>query len=72
VTLWRHKRRGTVYAVLAENILLQCATDEEVEQRFANQSWVVYRSIDTGNTYVRLTAEFHDGRFEKVERREES
>lgn len=65
--LWRHKKRGTVYTIEANDALLQCSTHPEIEDRFGGLKWTVYRDVATNKTYIRLTSEFNDGRFERVE-----
>ena len=66
-TLWRHKKRGTTYEIIDDSASLQCAAAEEFERMFEDDSWTVYRNINTGAVYVRPTEEFLDGRFEKIE-----
>ena len=65
--LWRHKKRGTVYEVLYDAAGLKCATEPEFEHMFDDEHWTVYRNVKTGAISIRLTEEFNDGRFEKVE-----
>jgi hypothetical protein len=65
--LWRHKKRGTVYEIITQDASLQCATWPEMEEMFDDDTFTVYRSINTSAIYVRPTPEFMDGRFEKVE-----
>jgi hypothetical protein len=64
---WRHKKRGTVYEILTSDAVLQCATQPEIEDTFEQHKWTVYRNIHSGAIYVRLTVEFMDGRFERVD-----
>lgn len=56
MNLYRHVRTGRVYAVLISNATLEA--DET--------SCVVYQAIDQDRVWIRPSAEFHDGRFEKV------
>lgn len=65
--LWRHKKRGTVYAIDANDALMQCSTHPEIEGMFGGKKWTVYRDVASNKTYIRLTSEFNDGRFERVE-----
>lgn len=64
--LWRHKKRGTVYEIITRDASLQCAAAPEFEELFDDDTFTVYRSVDTGAIYVRPTPEFEDGRFERV------
>lgn len=63
---YRHKKRGTIYEVLTDSASLQCSCAPEVEHLFGDDTFTVYRSVDTGAVYVRPTPEFLDGRFEPV------
>jgi hypothetical protein len=67
MTKWRHKKRGTTYEIISDVVSLQCASAPEFEDMFAEDYWTAYRNVETGATYVRPTAEFLDGRFEKIE-----
>lgn len=64
--IWQHKKRGTTYQVMTHFALLQCASDQEIEDRFKDLNWTIYRSREDGAVYVRLTSEFMDGRFERI------
>jgi hypothetical protein len=64
--IWRHKKRGTTYQVMTHFAALQCASDQETEDRFKDLNWTIYRSREDGAVYVRLTSEFMDGRFERI------
>lgn len=64
---YRHKKRGTVYEVLTEYASLQCSAAPEFEEMFDDENWTVYKNVETGAVWVRLTMEFMDGRFEKLE-----
>ena len=66
--LWRHKVRGSVYEILIDDASLQCSAAPAFEEMFEDDNWIVYRNVDTGAFSVRPTAEFHDGRFEKIEK----
>jgi hypothetical protein len=63
---YRHKRRGTVYEVITDTASIQCDCARDFEEQFADENWTVYRSVDTGAIFVRLTPEFLDGRFELI------
>lgn len=65
-TLWRHKKRGTVYEIVTENASLQMSSDLDIEHRWDDEAFVVYRNIKTGAMYVRPYMEFFDGRFEAI------
>ena len=64
---WRHKKRGTIYEVLTNGASLQCSAAPEFEKLFEDNAWTVYRSVETDTIYIRPTAEFLDGRFERIE-----
>ena len=57
---WRHVKRGTVYLILEQG-RLQLDGDHD------DAVITVYRSVDTEEVWARLTSEFLDGRFERVE-----
>lgn len=63
---WHHKRRRTVYEVIVQRVVLQCAGEQKFEDMFLQDVWTVYRDVDSGHHYVRPTKEFLDGRFERV------
>jgi len=63
---WRHKKSGSVYEIITHEAKLQCASDQQLEDTFECDKWTVYKSIKTGDIWVRLTQEFMDGRFDKV------
>lgn len=63
---YRHKKRGTVYEIVTHDASLQCSAAPEFEGMFEDDTFTVYRSVDTGAVYVRPTPEFLDGRFEPV------
>lgn len=65
-TLWRHKKRGTTYEIITDSASFQCSAWPHAEETFEDDTFTVYRSVDTGAVYVRPTEEFLDGRFEKV------
>lgn len=65
-TLWRHKKRGTVYTVLFDAASLQCASAPEFETLFDDDHFVVYQNVRTSAVYVRPAPEFFDGRFERL------
>jgi hypothetical protein len=60
---YRHKKRGSIYRVLAEKAEAQCATADIEEAEVV----VVYQAERDGSVWVRRRAEFFDGRFELVE-----
>lgn len=63
---WRHKKRGTTYEVLTDSVSLQCSAARDFERMFKDDSWTVYRNLQTGHVCVRPTKEFLDGRFERL------
>lgn len=54
--LWQHKKTGGMYEVIC-NANLESDPDTLM---------VVYRSVRTGERWVRPAAEFNDGRFERA------
>lgn len=64
--LWRHNLRGSVYEVVTHDASFQCSAWQYAEEQFADETFTVYRSVDTGAMYVRLTEEFKDGRFTRI------
>lgn len=63
---WRHKKRGVVYEIVTSTASMQCASAPAFEGLFKDSKWTVYRNVATGGVWIRLTAEFMDGRFERV------
>jgi hypothetical protein len=66
MSLWRHKKRGTVYEIITDHATIQCSTYPDFEEKVGDAAWTVYRNIKTHAIYVRPTKEFLDGRFEMV------
>lgn len=60
---WRHKRRQTIYLVLAVGLLQ--ASDGDLHNHEGEQL-VVYRDISSQQVWVRPLREFLDGRFEPL------
>lgn len=59
--IWRHKKRGTSYTILAEGEL------HSAEFSVLNGSTLVaYRDVDSGKVWFRPKDEFFDGRFERI------
>lgn len=58
---WRHKARGSTYAVVDAQGVVQ--TDAPLRDY---DMVVIYRDEKTGRHYVRPPGEFMDGRFEKI------
>jgi hypothetical protein len=65
--VWRHKKRLSVYEIVAHSALIQCSTFPDVEAAVGEVLWVAYRGMGSGMMYFRPKAEFLDGRFELVE-----
>jgi len=64
-TLYRHKKRGTVYRIIHESYFqgstLTCSAAGELDDRPV----VVYQDVEyPQKVWVRLRKEFFDGRFE--------
>lgn len=57
--IWRHKKRGTLYRVIAKAQLQASGPVAD------GDDMVVYMSLD-GRFFVRSVSEFSDGRFEKA------
>jgi len=64
--LYTHAKRGGLYEIVSGSARLQCSTAPEFEEQLGKAHWTVYRNVDTGAVYVRLTDEFMDGRFAEV------
>jgi hypothetical protein len=60
-TRWRHVKRGTIYVEIGTGCL-QTAESEKLD----DQQVVIYQAETGGQTWVRPTYEFMDGRFERV------
>lgn len=56
---WRHKKRGSTYTEIAR-ATFQCTGSSLDEEPV-----VIYQAAD-GDFWVRLVAEFEDGRFERI------
>jgi NAD(P)H-dependent FMN reductase len=68
---WRHKKRGSVYEIVAIDGSIQVASlDGDVAEMIAamleEQDWIVYRPVDGYKLHFRMSGEFLDGRFEQV------
>ena len=61
-SLWRHKKRGSVYRVIDGSAQVQAPEDSGLTDY---EVVVVYQS-NAGETWVRRHSEFLDGRFEKL------
>ena len=64
--IWRHKKTGGEYEIVATDAGVQCSAAPVVEELFADDEWVVYRSTRGHRMLVRPRPEFLDGRFELV------
>lgn len=63
---FEHNKSGGKYVVVTSDAFLQCSTEPEFEVKFGESRWTVYRNIETGAYYIRLTDEFNDGRFTQI------
>lgn len=61
---WRHKKRGSVYEIVATDCTMQCSSYEAWAME--EEMWVAYRSITGHQLHFRMSEEFLDGRFELV------
>lgn len=59
---WQHRKRGTTYTIIGQ-ALAQC--EKPITD---NETVLVYRDVDSGKWAIRRPDEFHDGRFERVEK----
>lgn len=55
-TVYRHKKSGSFYIKISDKVLC------------GSEPYVLYRSAETGQSWLRPFDEFHDGRFEPLER----
>lgn len=60
-SVWKHKKRGTSYRIQDYKVRAQCETPLQ-----DGEYVMLYYNIEDGTYSVRRAAEFHDGRFEKV------
>lgn len=67
MSLFTHHKRGGRYEVITSRAHLQCSTDQSLEDTYEKMPWTIYRDVDNGEIYIRLTSEFQDGRFIEVE-----
>jgi hypothetical protein len=58
--LFQHKKTAGLYRVVAEDARMEAEGRASVE-------YAVYRNIVTGETWIRASEEFFDGRFERIE-----
>lgn len=58
--MWKHKKRGTTYDILAHGIL------QMSDKQYDMMEVVVYECLETGQVWVRPETEFYDGRFEHL------
>ena len=63
---YTHNKRGGLYEVITDKALLQCSTDQALEDTYETQHWTVYRGLHSNMVFIRLTVEFMDGRFIEV------
>lgn len=65
---WRHKKRGSVYEIVATDAAIQITSigDDEMQDMLEDEDWIAYRQVDGHRLYFRMREEFLDGRFEKV------
>lgn len=65
-TLYRHKKRGTTYRIIAD-VTMQCSgPGEHLVATLDDKPIVVYQDVDTYKLWARLKSEFFDGRFEEL------
>ncbi|QDP61580.1 MAG: hypothetical protein Tp138OMZ00d2C19078261_41 [Prokaryotic dsDNA virus sp.] len=56
MNIWRHKKTGGLYTVLADDLRIEAT----------NQRGVLYQSLIDQKKWVRPYGEFYDGRFESL------
>ena len=62
-TMWKHIKTDEIY-VIDDEVVMQASTKgEELDEAAV----IIYKSIKTGEKFVRLKEEFLDGRFKKYE-----
>jgi len=61
---WRHRRRGTTYEALTYSARLNVSDPRWLVDQ---ADVTVYVDVESGRACVRATAEFSDGRFEKID-----
>jgi len=61
---WRHRRRGTTYEALTYSARLNVSDPRWLVDQ---ADVTVYVDVESGQPCVRATAEFSDGRFEKID-----
>lgn len=65
---WKHKKRGSVYEIVATDAAIQITTigDDEMQDMLEDEDWIAYRPINGHRLYFRMREEFLDGRFEQL------
>lgn len=62
---WRHKKRGSVYEIVATDAALQIATKGEDYGWLEDEDFIAYRPMNGYRLFFRMREEFLDGRFER-------
>ncbi|TWA89557.1 hypothetical protein [Bradyrhizobium stylosanthis] len=64
--IWRHKKRGHLYEIVAIDAMIQLSSigDDEVAEVLEGEDWIAYRPVDGYRLFFRMRDEFLDGRFE--------
>lgn len=65
-TLYRHKKRGTVYRILHGATFQYSGPSLSTASQLDDMTVIVYQDVDSHKVWVRLHDEFFDGRFEEV------
>ena len=65
---WRHKKRNSIYEIVAIDAAIQVSTiiASATADALERTDWIAYRSIAGGRLCFRMHPEFLDGRFELV------
>jgi len=63
---WRHKKRGSVYEIVATDASMQIAVKGEDYGWLEEEDFIAYRPVNGHRLFFRMREEFLDGRFEQM------